>query len=65
MMLMWLLPFFLILLFVGGGPMGHWGHSHHDHHGGGDALEILRMRLSRGEITPEEFDRLRTKLQTP
>jgi uncharacterized membrane protein len=29
-----------------------------------DALELLRGRLARGEITPEEFERARNLLET-
>lgn len=65
MMLIWLVPVIVIILLVGRGGAGCCGHSHHGHQGGGDALEVLRLRLARGEITPEEYDRLREKIQTP
>ena len=30
-----------------------------------DPLEVARMRLARGEITPEEFEKIRETLERP
>jgi len=40
---------------------GAWGDSPRDR-SGDDALEIVRTRYARGEISREEFDRLRREL---
>ena len=42
---------------------GAWGESPRDRSGGGgDALEIVRTRYARGEISHEEFERMRREL---
>ncbi len=34
------------------------------HHSGDDALEILKKRYARGEITKEQYDQMRKDLQS-
>jgi putative membrane protein len=38
-------------------------HREHRHDGDGDAMEIARRRLARGEITPQEFEEIAKRLR--
>ena len=70
---MWVFPFgMLILMFImaflvcGGGARRFFGHATHSFRGGGSRetpLEILQRRYAMGEITKEEFERIRNDLQ--
>lgn len=57
MMLMWIPLVLVIVLLVPG--VTHWTGSRRDDR----PEDVLRMRLARGEITGEEFDRLMEKLR--
>jgi putative membrane protein len=54
--------FFLIRWLFWGGWW--WGRGHYYGWGYDPALEILRERFARGEISREQFDQLRKELQT-
>lgn len=69
--LMWFVPVLIIGLiiwaFSGSRRGGAYGH-HHAHGGvygqdGSEALEVLKMRLAKGEITEEEYGRLKDVLK--
>jgi putative membrane protein len=70
---MWMFPVgMLIVMFVmaflvcGRGVRGFCGHATHGVRGGGSPetpLEILQRRYAMGEITKEEFERIRNDLQ--
>ena len=47
----------------GMGPMGMGGHSDEDNERGESALDLLRRRYAAGELTDEEFDAMRRKLE--
>ncbi len=53
---------------VGTGPMGMMGdddydNGNRDREPGGNALDILRRRYASGEITDEQFDAMRSRLE--
>jgi putative membrane protein len=49
---------------MGMGPMGMMGHDHEpDSEGDESALEVLRKRYAAGELTDEEFDAKRRRLE--
>ncbi|MHB9144250.1 MAG: SHOCT domain-containing protein [Symbiobacteriia bacterium] len=67
---MFLVPLLIIGLiiwaFAGsrrGGAYGYHGHGGTYGQGGSDALEVLKMRLAKGEINEEEYRRLRDVLK--
>lgn len=45
------------------GPMGMGGHSDEDSEQGESAMDLLRRRYAAGELTNEEFDTMRHKLE--
>lgn len=62
MLVFWILLIWLVVAFVRGsnGHMGKGccggGRDHDDHKKGDDALEIIRQRYAKGDITKEEFE---------
>lgn len=48
---------------TGMGPMGMCGHSDENNEQGESALDILSRRYATGELTDEEFDTMRRKLE--
>ncbi|HWI62797.1 MAG TPA: SHOCT domain-containing protein [Symbiobacteriaceae bacterium] len=53
-----------LILLVGAIALGfYFWNRHRRHHHCDDAMETLRMRLAKSEITPEEYDTLKQKLQ--
>jgi putative membrane protein len=55
------------LLFGRGGFRPPWqerGHRHEDRLGSENALEILKQRYARGEITREEFQQMKNDIQS-
>jgi uncharacterized membrane protein len=47
----------------GMGPMGMGGHSDEESEQGESPLDILRRRYAAGELTDDEFDAMRRKLE--
>jgi uncharacterized membrane protein len=48
---------------MGMGPMGMGGHSEGDGERDEDALDVLRRRYAAGELTDEQFDAMRRRLE--
>jgi putative membrane protein len=63
----WLIWFgFVFILFSN---IGNWGytyraHRKYDRHSGKDAFDILRERYARGEISREEYSKMKTDIAT-
>ena len=57
--------FLFPLLIIGAIALGFylWSRRQRRHHGCDEAMQALRMRLAKSEITPEEYDVLKQKLQ--
>ena len=70
---MWVWPIFLILIGVAvyfainSSRHEHHSHSHREHYSSaetsGRAIEILKERYARGEITKEQFKEMRKELE--
>lgn len=67
MILFWGLLIWAIVALVRGNGFGSGccgGHGHgHNHGGKNDALEILKQRYAKGEISKEEFESMKKDLQ--
>lgn len=64
---MWM-PFLLVMLVMMFFMMGHHGHGHGGHGGhggghGGDARSVLDRRYAAGEISRDEYQRMREDLE--
>jgi putative membrane protein len=68
MVLFWGLVIWAIVALVRGTGVGAGhsccgGHNHGGHGRGGDALDILKERYAKGEISEEEFQRMKKELE--
>lgn len=60
------IAFGIIMMMRGGWYGSHHDHgSHNDHKGGrtGDAMEILKQRYAKGEISKEEFKEMKKNIE--